>query len=194
MQTFLSSYDLQNNARALDDKRLFKQLLEGYQILKTLTTGKGWVYHPAVVQWKNHELALLDYIEIIWKECQKREIAPESQLYFKSTQLASGKNSSSKDKPSWWGREDIISSHRGRLICKGEIDVICNGIKKSKKIRSINTWLKTNFKKDKNQLRYEDIPILKSHLTNQEIQLLSSNHYRQFNWTEIGNEQYVWPV
>ena len=169
-------------------------MVEGYQILKTLVTGKGWIHHPAVLQWTNHELALYEYIGTIWEECKRRNIAPESQLYFKSTKLTIKLSPSTKENPKWWGREDIISSHRGRLICKGEIDVICAGIKKSKKIRSINDWLKINFKKDKNQMRYEDIPALKSYLTNKEIQSLSPNHYLQFNWKEIGNEQYVWPV
>jgi hypothetical protein len=194
MQTFLSSYDLRKNAEVLDNKRLFKQLLEGYQILKTLTTNTGWIHHPAVIQWKNHEPALLKYIESIWIECQARGIALDSQLYFNSKKLIEDMSMSPTQNPAWWGREDIISSHRGRLLCKGEIDVICQGIKKSQCVRSIDTWLKSKFKKSKNQLKYADIKTLKSWLSSQEILSLPKNHYLQFGWKEMGSEEYVWPV
>jgi hypothetical protein len=45
MQTFLPFKDFDQSAKALDNKRLNKQILEGYQILKVLSNDDpraGW--------------------------------------------------------------------------------------------------------------------------------------------------------
>ena len=81
MQTFLplATTDFSAIAKTLDNKRLNKQALEGWQILMTLVEldpagnhriPKGWVNHPAVKMWRGHETALLQYINamvIEWK-------------------------------------------------------------------------------------------------------------------------------
>ena len=73
MQTFLpiATKDFSQVAKVLDNKRLNKQALEGWQILLTLLEldpegnyrkPKGWVNHPAVKMWRGHELQLFAYI------------------------------------------------------------------------------------------------------------------------------------
>lgn len=74
IQTFLpyaDSHDFREVARVLDNQRLNKQALEGWQIMMTLfeldpqgnhRTPKGWVNHPAVKMWRGAELGLLEYI------------------------------------------------------------------------------------------------------------------------------------
>lgn len=64
MQTFMPHGDYVSVARALDTKRLGKQRVETYQIIKALRgeyadTG-AWVNHPATVMWSGHiyDLAL----------------------------------------------------------------------------------------------------------------------------------------
>lgn len=55
MQTFLPYTNTLDAARALDNKRLNKQILECYQILNVLSgrsKGNGWKNHPAVLMWK----------------------------------------------------------------------------------------------------------------------------------------------
>lgn len=194
MQTFLTSYDLTENARVLDNKRLFKQLLEGYQILNVLVSGgAAWSNHPAVRQWRGYEGALVLYMENIWQECQSRGIAKKSQLINKARGLFAEKITS-LELPSWFGRTDITDSHKNRLLCKGEIDSICAGLKKAHNIKKLDDWLKPRFKKTKNQLKYTDIQTLKSWLTSAELQSLSPNHYNQFNWNVGMNKEYVWPV
>ena len=70
MQTFLPYEDFAKSAEALDYRRLGKQRVEAYQILKTLhtlraptqpTKGLGWKNHPAVLMWKGHEPTLVRY-------------------------------------------------------------------------------------------------------------------------------------
>ena len=77
MQTFLPSTNFAWAAQMLDSKRLNKQILEGYQILNVLSgqspTG-GWRNHPAVLMWKNHEGALLKYLDYMIIEAKQRNI------------------------------------------------------------------------------------------------------------------------
>lgn len=73
MQTFLPiSTSFKASAQVLDNKRLHKQALEGWQILMVLLeldpdgnhrTPKGWVNHPAVKMWRGYEFALYQYIQ-----------------------------------------------------------------------------------------------------------------------------------
>lgn len=72
MQTFLPlTTNAADIAKVLDNKRLNKQALEGWQILMTLLEldpegnhrkPKGWVNHPAVKMWRGHEMALFMYV------------------------------------------------------------------------------------------------------------------------------------
>lgn len=209
MQTFLTSYNLAQNACRLDRKRLFKQLVEGYQILNVLTNTDraGWRNHPAVKQWQGNEICLYNYIKSIWKECQNRKIAQESKLFSKvdnlitswmDNKVRSGLGSygefSNIKYPEWWQREDITSSHRSRLKCKGQIDVQCAAIKKALKIKKIDDWLKENYGKTKNQLRYSDSLVLAQFMREKEIELTDTNFYESFGWSEGLEQEYVWPV
>ena len=49
MQTFLPYSDYEASAQTLDNKRLNKQILEGYQILKVLS-GASPSVHGAIIQ------------------------------------------------------------------------------------------------------------------------------------------------
>lgn len=193
MQTFLVSYDLRKNATFLDNGRLFKQLLEGTQILRGLTQNKaGWKNHPALVSWKGHERGLFNYIEAIWEECKTRGIAEKSQLYPEACLMIKDWPNTGELFPAWWGREDILSSHRSRLLCKGEIDGLCALLKKERKIKSINSWCKAVFAKEKNMLKHGDITTLKNYIAALHIPLVYTNYYTQFNWTEDFTQDYVW--
>jgi len=77
MQTFLPYKDYNQCAEILDNKRLNKQILESYQILKILS-GKSpsgaWRNHPAVLMWKNAERSLRIYTNTMIKEARLRGI------------------------------------------------------------------------------------------------------------------------
>ena len=73
MQTFvpLATTDFIQIAKTLDNKRLNKQALEGWQILMTLLEldplgndriPKGWANHPAVKMWRGSETLLMNYV------------------------------------------------------------------------------------------------------------------------------------
>lgn len=62
MQTFMPIGDYANVSYQLDDKRLGKQRVEAYQILRALTgQSTGWIHHPATKMWKGYEYALAEY-------------------------------------------------------------------------------------------------------------------------------------
>lgn len=67
MQTFLPYPDFAESARCLDNRRLGKQRVEAYQILRALERfddpqRPGWRNHPAVLMWRGYEDALRLYM------------------------------------------------------------------------------------------------------------------------------------
>lgn len=83
MQTFypVDTANFRDIARVLDNKRLNKQALEGWQIMMTLLEldpqgnhrpAKGWKNHPAVKMWRGHEYALNMYVQQMVHEWLRR--------------------------------------------------------------------------------------------------------------------------
>jgi len=74
MQTFITSFDMIENAKNLDYRRLGKQRVEALQILRTcLGLTDGWKYHPAMKSWKGYEPFLLKvYLKAIMEEWEAR--------------------------------------------------------------------------------------------------------------------------
>jgi Pyrimidine dimer DNA glycosylase len=202
MQTFLNSYSLAENAKVIDNNRLFKQLLEAKSLLDIIVNKKtgGYSNHPACLMWKENPAALFWYIRSIWEECQFREIAKKSELFNECISLIKQHDpyfmfrSDIPKFPDWWGREDIISSHRSRLLCKGAADVYCALIKKALKIKNMDRWLKEEKGRTKNQLKYADVLNLKRFIDFMKIPVLGVNHYEQFGWTDDPSAEYVWPI
>ena len=61
MQVFIVGTPLET-AKALDGRRLQKQIVECEQILAALNGAKAWSNHPCVLQYKGHERWLLNYM------------------------------------------------------------------------------------------------------------------------------------
>lgn len=198
MQSFIVDYNLSKNFQYLDSKRLFKNLLENFQILNAcLDKDYGWQNHPAVRQIRGYEQLLMNYIEANYKECLNRNIAIYTTLWQQTIQLAQKfniKHNNNPNKPNWWGNEQITNSHKNRLFCKGEIDIVCAAIKKHLKIKSIDAWLKERYKKSKNQLKWADCLVLKEFCAANNIDITEKNHYSQFGWDVNPAEKYIWPV
>lgn len=112
MQTFLPLSNFRESARVLDMRRLGKQRVEAYQIMRVLngeSKGGGWRNHPAVLMWRGYEPALYEYGRIVCVEWRERG--------YKDTLL---------DKfpvepvvyPSWLGDPDFHRSHQANLVRK----------------------------------------------------------------------------
>ncbi len=136
MQTFVpitTSYA--DIAKVLDNRRLNKQALEGWQILMTLLeldpqgnarSPKGWRNHPAVSMWRGHELALYRYVLAMVTEWKRRgykstiaDKATQTIIRAKSLGLLGPRSGHS---PRWVRDrelfETVASSHRRALLCK----------------------------------------------------------------------------
>lgn len=125
MQTFLPYKSFSKSAQVLDNKRLNKQILEGYQILKVLSSDDpraAWRNHPAVLMWKNAEHTLLNYIFAMIKEANLRGIKTDKNqlniLTLKSEKSGSWRNRL----PAWYSDnaklDRLTESHRANLYRK----------------------------------------------------------------------------
>lgn len=128
MQTFLPYKDFVLSARVLDNKRLNKQILEGYQILKVLTSddpNAAWRNHPAVKMWRGCETALMTYVFDCVNEANKRGIKTENNvanikaLYFdRSEKFGNGY-------PNWFYDEKklsrVMATHKANLYRKDPV-------------------------------------------------------------------------
>jgi hypothetical protein len=136
MQTFMPYADFAQVASVLDNQRLNKQALEGWQImlcnLRLDPQGnhrqpRGWFNHPAVKLWRGHESALLNYIGAMVDEWKHRGF--KSTIYDKAEQTyetALLLNLVSDEQPAplpHWMLDSVrldvlMASHRTALLCK----------------------------------------------------------------------------
>lgn len=129
MQTFLPYESFVKTAKCLDKKRLGKQRVEAYQILKVLLgigkrnkNGKlAWENHPAVKMWKGHEFLLVSYIMIICTEWKRRgcnDTVLEKTLELINKLPKEFKAKYSQQIPIWYYNKDFHASHRSNLLRK----------------------------------------------------------------------------
>lgn len=145
MQTFVPyGTDFYATARCLDDRRLGKQRVEAYQILRALLNkSQGWKNHPATKMWYGYEQALVIYTQIICGEWVARGY--KDTVNDKVTELAgqmfNGEHGffepltneyhylsfergwCSTPVQTWWyplwlQNEDLVASHRSNLVHK----------------------------------------------------------------------------
>lgn len=131
------SFDI--TAMILDMRRLGKQRVEAYQILKILcgdgkklNNGKiAWENHPAVLMWKGYEFVLWRYIDVIcdqWISLGYKDTIKEKskQLIYKFYNLTENFNITSKrfweilKIPPWLGDNNFHASHRSNLLRKNK--------------------------------------------------------------------------
>jgi hypothetical protein len=135
VQTFVPLTDsFDDIAKVLDNKRLNKQALEGWQILMNLLqldpqgehrVSKGWSNHPAVKMWKGHEVALYLYVEAMVKEWKRRGYKSTIGDKAKATigrAISLGLISEVSSVPGWISSfstfSKVASSHRLALLSK----------------------------------------------------------------------------
>ena len=117
MQTFLPFSDFIRSLQLLDNKRLGKQRVEAFQLVKAIEGApkidgkayKGWVHHPATIMWKKYPEALKLYYNfaiIIW---ESREFKNSLSLFEIPDVILA---------PEWLGFEPFHSSHRSNLLKK----------------------------------------------------------------------------
>jgi len=110
VNTFLPYDDMTKSLACLDTKRLGKQRVETYQLIRALEgVSKGWRNHPACVMWEKNIDALKLYFNIsviIWKS---RGYKNTMQPYDLPEEITL---------PNWWGNPQLHASHRSNLLRK----------------------------------------------------------------------------
>lgn len=115
MQTFVPYPDSELSASLLDDRRLNKQRVETFQILRAITDDTyGWQRHPAVEMWRGHVGALRVYGLAMCDVWSARGGNDNADLRGRIAAFDSADESS----PAWWGDDRVHASHRGNLIRK----------------------------------------------------------------------------
>ena len=110
MQTFLPYSDFKKSLDCLDYKRLGKQRVEAFQLLKCFyIKDYSWRSHPAFKMWKRYENALWLYHNTaisLWKD---RGYKNTMALHNISGEIVM---------PEWLGNDRFHSSHRSNLLRK----------------------------------------------------------------------------
>lgn len=115
MQTFLPYSNFEKTAKVLDYRRLGKQRVETYQILKTLANeSNGWSNHPIVNMWRGHEHSLIEYGVAMCNEWISRDYVDNLK-----PKIIEYKKKFKKSKPpEWLKNRHLIHSHRSNLLRK----------------------------------------------------------------------------
>lgn len=117
MQTFLPYPDFGLSAYVLDYRRLGKQRVEAYQILRTLLAiSTGWKNHPATNMWRGYEGSLAEYGMIVCSEWIGRGY--KDTLKPKFAELYDEYKLDLHVYPDWLGDEAFHLSHQSNLTRK----------------------------------------------------------------------------
>jgi len=112
MQTFLPYADFERRAAALDSRRLGKQWVEAFQILRVLRgESRGWRNHPAALMWRGYEGYAWAVSQCVIAEWERREYTNTMARY----PLPDGVEIVA---PPWLGDEALHASHRSNLLRK----------------------------------------------------------------------------
>jgi len=110
MQTFLPYPDFTTSAQVLDSRRLGRQRVEAYQILRVLSgLTQGWVSHPAVRMWRGWETALSAYMNAMIEEWVERG--------YRNRMLRIALTGDF-EMPPWIGDAAFHAAHRSNLLRK----------------------------------------------------------------------------
>ena len=126
VNTFIPYPDFVKSAKALDYRRLGKQRVEAWQILRALMgISQGWRNHPAAKMWEGHEKALALYATTMCDEWLRRGYKSTMIPKIEGTlvrALELGRISDELTFPYWFKDKDtyeqIASTHRIALLRK----------------------------------------------------------------------------
>ena len=116
MQTFLPYADFKETAKVLDYRRLGKQRVETWQILRAMNgLTRGWQNHPATKMWEGFEKALCQYGIDICNEWVNRGYNDTMTIRFQEHLQTINEP---LEMPTWLGDEKFHESHKSNLIRK----------------------------------------------------------------------------
>jgi len=145
VQTFLPYDNIEKSLICLDDKRLGKQRVEAFQILRLLLQLKNcsqidsnsttvdkfsrtYKNHPAVLMWEGSEKCLQYYLLTCMRVWSTRKTKKgvnfsnqQMQKNVEALKIDSLPALTPEDYPNWWKNENFFSSHRAMLFKKNPV-------------------------------------------------------------------------
>jgi len=207
VNTFLISDDWNETARALDTRRLGRQIQEVYELasvvlrhelgqpaVENMLTGlsipqierlwTAYQHHPVVRMWVGHSRALVEYGQACADEWQERQgIAHLMGAKIEKLMILYGEFLTQAP-PLWQYREELYKVHRGVLLWKGRCDAAIIGWKDApgpKRTITVAQW----------QKRMQEL---------KDTAGSCAGHYDSFGWAEDaiapddhGRFPYRWP-
>jgi hypothetical protein len=123
VQTFLPYPGFRASAAVLDERRLGKQRVEVFQVLRALTwPAYGWKHHPAVRMWRGFVPALVAYGLAVCDEWEARSRADATRaalLEFTAGRVPDVRALRDDGRlPPWLGHDVVHASHQSALVRK----------------------------------------------------------------------------
>jgi hypothetical protein len=120
VQTFVPELTFAQIARRLDSRRLGRQRVEVLQILNGIVMNRqhGWKGHPVTKMWMKNPAGLAAYGVAICDEWIRRGYQDAFRDRGIREKIVRVMSPDQSDLPVWWGRDDIVLSHRSNLIRK----------------------------------------------------------------------------
>jgi len=113
VNTFMPYDDMTKSLACLDNKRLGKQRVETYQLIRAISgVSRGWLNHPAAKMWYYHLDALKLYFNISLIIWVSRGFKNTMQPYDLPEEI---------ELPSWFGDDAVHASHRSNLLRKDSV-------------------------------------------------------------------------
>jgi hypothetical protein len=117
MQTFLPYADFKRSAEVLDYRRLGKQRVETWQLIRAINgETRGWRNHPAAVMWRDHVPALAAYGATMCNEWIRRGYNDSMLQRFEV--IVSRSLEEELELPPWLGNKNFHLSHQSNLVRK----------------------------------------------------------------------------
>lgn len=121
MQTFMPFESYAASAACLDDKRLGKQRVEAFQIVKALrgdyNDSGAWVNHPATKMWQGHIAELCRYGMVMCWEWTNRGF--DDSLVTQFVNLCQEYANKEQTVRPWWIDDQLLlMTHRSNLVRK----------------------------------------------------------------------------
>jgi hypothetical protein len=128
VQTFLPYPDFVRSAQSLDSKRLGKQRVEAFQVVRALIRPVyGWKHHPVTLMWAGYEEALGAYTVAVCRTWSQRGFADTVEQKVIDELAEAGYAMPPRTQrqlraagalPPWLGNRALHRSHRSALLRK----------------------------------------------------------------------------
>ena len=192
MQSFLPHASFAASAASLDFRRLFMQCTHVCEILRILEQHYSDPISDELPQvcrmWKGAELLLFQYSKAMFQEFVQRRSTPH-RLEYRLRDTMFAHLCDEVVHPNWLGSHELHSNHRGRLLFRGELDVLQRRVSVAK---TKGVFYVPVGHKNLRNYNLSDLAAAKAYLDRYQIPTFT-NWYRQWKWSDEMTDSTYWP-